>query len=183
MNLKNLLKQKKFQYKIALKLPHDIDRMDNTDIINNYNLNRIKSRIPEYFSVCFNYALNNPDILDLETAFECTLYNYIPVHIADARAGDMVTFHRIEPETRGLRIPNERTIEHFAIISGINIDKNILNIRSKFGQGGIFEGRIDELPVFYGNHFVIWRKQNKTSPTTKMDYVKEKTVSFLAIDK
>lgn len=178
MNIKTLIRQKKFQYPILLKLPETVDKMDNTDIINNFNLNRIKSRIPEYFSVCFNYALHNNDIQDLETAFKYTLYNYTPVHIQDATAGDIITFHRIEPDKRELRIPNERTIEHFAIISYIDIDKNILNIKSKFGQCGIFEGKIDELPVFYGNTFVIWRKKNKNSPTTKLQNVKKKIDSL-----
>jgi hypothetical protein len=178
LNLKKLIRQKKFQYKITLRLPEAINNMDDTDIVNNYKLNRIKSKIPVYYEVCFNYALQSTDILDLETAFEYTLYNYTPVHLAEARQGDLVTFHRIEQETRGLQIPNDRTIEHFAIISGIDIGKNILNIKSKFGSCGIFEGNIEDLPKFYGNHFVIWRKKKRTSPTEKSNSVKEKIGSF-----
>jgi hypothetical protein len=178
LNLKRLTRQKKYQYRIALQLPDAINNMNDTDIVNNYKLNRIKSRIPSYFEVCFNYALKTTDILDLETAFEYTIYNYTPVHVAEARAGDIVTFHKIEPETRGLRIPNERTIEHFAVISGIDIEKNILNIRSKWGSCGIFEGSIEDLPEFFGNQFVIWRRKKRNSPTTKSNSVKEKIGSF-----
>ena len=41
-----------------------------------------------------------------------------------ARRGDIVSFHKIEKETRGLNKPCDLNCEHFAIISYIE-DKNI----------------------------------------------------------
>lgn len=163
LNLKTLSNKKTFKYPITLRLPDAINEMDDIDILNNYNVNKIRDN--KYcMYVCFNYALHNKNIMDLETAFEYTLYNYKPIELKDARVGDMITFHKIERQTRGLRIPNELNIEHLGIISDINIENNTLKIKSKWGDCGIFEGDIDLLPVFYGDTFVIWRKkQNKNN--------------------
>jgi hypothetical protein len=126
LNLKELQNKNTFKYPIELRLPETLNNMNDTDILNNYNLNKINSNRYRHF-VCYHYALRNTDIMELDDAYYHILENYNPVTLKNARKNDVITFHNIKSKRR---LPDTSNIEHFAIISEINIEANILNIKA-----------------------------------------------------
>ena len=126
---------------------------------------------------CYNYAFKTIHLDEVEEAFRVLLHDYIPILKKNARQGDIISFHNIrQNDGRIFKTPNDLNCNHFAVISGVHNGK--IKIKSKWGILGVFEGTISDLPRDYGNHFTIWRRQKKNSPTEKSKIVKEKIVSF-----
>ena len=176
------------KYSNKIKLVLDCDVLDKTqddfEVLDYYpQLKLIKSdryylkKYPHDHYFCYNFAFKNINLYEVEDAFRILLYDYIPVEKKNARQGDIISFHSIrQNDGRLFKTPNDLNCNHFAIISGIQNGK--INIKSKFGILGVFEGTIYDLPKSYGNCFAIWRRQNKNSPTEKSKIVREKIVSF-----
>lgn len=167
--------------KIQLKLDNDtIEKtIDDYEILDYFpQLKLIKNckyyfkKYPEYY-FCYNYIFDNPELSEVDEAFEILLYHFAPIEKQNARRGDIISFHNIRNDWRK---PDGLNCEHFAKIS--HIDKNDIKIISKWGIMGVFEGRVQDLPDGYGNTFVIWRRKNKNSPSRKINNVKEKIDSF-----
>jgi hypothetical protein len=95
----------------------------------------------------------------------------MPISKENAQQGDIISFHKIK---KSFSRPDGWNCEHFAVISDVQNEK--INIKSKWGIMGVFEGNISELPETYGNVYVIWRRKNKNSPTEKLNSVKDTTV-------
>lgn len=110
---------------------------------------------------------------EVEEAFRILIHDYIPIEKKNARLGDIISFHSIRQNNgRIFKTPNDLNCNHYAIISGIKDGK--INIKSKFGILGVFEGSISDLPTSYGNCYTIWSKKNKISPTKKSKMLRKK---------
>lgn len=165
----------KYSNKITLKLNNcTIEKTRNDfEILKHYpQLKLIKSdkyylKKYEDYHFCYNYTFKKSykKLYEVEDAFRILIYDYTPVEKKNARQGDIISFHNIrQNDGRLFKTPNDLNCNHFAIISGVQNGK--INIKSKFGILGVFEGSIHDLPKSYGNMYCIWRK-NKISPTTK----------------
>jgi hypothetical protein len=101
---------------------------------------------------CFNYALKNYNIPFLEDSYEFLVRKYESIPKSKAKKGDIITIHN-----SWLII--DYTLCHLAIIKKLNRDLNSIIIRSKWGELGIYEGKLEDLPEIYGHRVVIWRKR------------------------
>lgn len=174
----------KYTNKISLIL--DNDKLEQTkadnDILSLYpQLKLVKDSVYyalkyEDYYFCFNYAFNDNNIQEVEDGFKKLIYEYEPVEKLQANKGDIISFHKLNKYNN---IPDGYNCEHFAIIS--SIDKENINIKSKWGIMGVFSGSIKDLPNTYGNFYIIWKK--KKSPTEKKINVKNETVSFSVLTK
>lgn len=105
---------------------------------------------------CFNYALPDYPLYCVEDGFDVLTDNYINIKLSEAKRGDIISMHLLEDETDRI---GDWNCKHFAkIIRTASRVDNII-IRSKWGQLGIYEGKLSELPEFYGNNILIWRKK------------------------
>jgi hypothetical protein len=175
------------KYSNKIKLVLDCDVLDKTtddfEVLDYYPQLKL-IRTGEYYAekyqdyyFCYNYAFKTIHLDEVEEAFRILIHDYIPVEKKNARQGDIISFHSIrQNDGRIFKTPNDLNCNHFAVISGVQDGK--INIKSKFGILGVFEGTIYDLPESYGNNFCIWRKQNKKSSTEKNKSVKNETVSF-----
>ena len=176
------------KYSNKIKLVLDCDVLDKTqddfEILDFYpQLKLIKSDkyyIKKYgdYHFCYNYAFKKcyKELYEVEEAFWILIHDYIPVEKKNAKQGDIISFHSIrQNDGRLFKTPNDLNCNHFAIISGVQNGK--INIKSKFGILGVFEGTIYDLPKSYGNTCVFWRK-NKKSSTEKINSVNNETVRF-----
>jgi hypothetical protein len=123
------------KYSNKIKLVLDCDVLDKTqddfEILDYYpQLKLIKSdkyyfkKYPNEYYFCYNYAFKTIHLDEVEEAFRILIHNYTPVEKKNARRGDIISFHKIEQYTRGLKTPNDLNCNHFAIISGIQDRKN-----------------------------------------------------------
>lgn len=140
-------------YPVTLKI---IDRDENCDdeiLANNPQLENSIIRYGNFDDdndgCCFNYALNNDDLIYCEDAFDIIKGDYNKVNILEAQEGDIVVYFNdcFEPK-------------HFAVIQ--KTDGTIKNtiIRSKWGCFGVYETTIEEVPELYGYYCQIWRKKS-----------------------
>jgi hypothetical protein len=156
------------KYSNKIKLVLDCEVLDKTqddfEVLDYYpQLRLIKSDkyyLQKYndYHFCYNYAFKKSykTLCEVEDAFKILLYEYTPIEKKNARQGDIISFHNVK---KSFSRPDSLNCEHFAIISGVQDGK--INIKSKFGILGVFEGTIYDLPKSYGNCFVIWRKNNE----------------------
>lgn len=107
--------------------------------------------------MCFNYATKN---YNLEYCEDCLSYikeRYIQIDISEIKRGDIViiydNFNLYDNE------PHEGTVNHFAVIIQASDDISNIIIRSKWGECGIFEGRLIDLPADYGGRVCFYRKK------------------------
>jgi len=103
---------------------------------------------------CFNYATKN---YKLEYSDDCLFYikkNYKEISIKDLKINDIIAFFNC----KHIKYCNSETVEHFAKVVKIGTSINDLIIRSKWGDCGIYEGAIDDLPCYYGNKVKFYRK-------------------------
>jgi len=176
------------KYSNKIKLVLDCDVLDKTqddfEILDFYPQLKLIKSDKYYFKkygdyhFCYNYAFKKcyKELYEVEEAFWILIHDYIPVEKKNAKQGDIISFHSIrQNDGRLFKTPNDLNCNHFAIISGVQNGK--INIKSKFGILGVFEGTIYDLPKSYGNTCVFWRK-NKNSPTEKNKSVKNETVRF-----
>lgn len=164
--------------KIQLKLNTDIidGTVDDSDVIYHYpQLKWIKSwkyylhKYPDDYYFCYNYVFKDILLNEIDEAYEKLSDEYIPILKENARKGDIISFHKIDLKEKDYyeKQPSSMNCEHFAIISNIFILKNeqnkikkiYINIKSKWGVMGVFEGDISDLPKSYGNKYLIWRKK------------------------
>jgi len=118
----------------------------------NTNLKLIKGRV-ESKGNCFNYVTKNYYLECCEDAMEYINLNYKEINIADIKIGNIIAFFDSYSKCE------EISIQHFGKI--IRTDNTISGtiIRSKWGQGGIFEGNINDLPDIYGDKVKFYRKK------------------------
>ena len=102
---------------------------------------------------CFNYATKNYYLEFCEDSMEYINLNYKEVDIANIKIGNIIAFFNSYSKCE------EISIQHFGKI--IRTDNTISGtiIRSKWGQGGIFEGNINDLPDIYGDKVKFYRKK------------------------
>jgi len=113
---------------------------------------------------CFNYATKNYYLEFCEDALEYINSNYKEVDIADIKIRDIIVFF----EDWNDEICNEDNIQHFAKI--VRTDNTISGtiIRSKWGQDGIFEGNINDLPDIYGDTVKFYTKKTLKSSLKRL---------------
>jgi len=103
---------------------------------------------------CFNYALNDySDILSFyETIFEFVKDHYKHINLDSITIGDLVTIH---DDTA----PSEYNVQHYAKI--IKTDNTLEGtiIRSKWGELGIWQGKLEDIPDIYGDVCLFWRRK------------------------
>lgn len=124
--------------------------------INNGKCIKNSEEFPYYF-VCFNFALNNKNILSCEQALTELECNYTQVSIKEAKQDDIISYH----EDTGMIYRNQKPmyrVNHFAIITETDGTIEGTIIESKWGSDGVFKSTIDNVPDTYGNIIGIWRK-------------------------
>lgn len=105
-------------------------------------------------SVCFDYALDkNFDCID--DAFYELEQEYKRITLSQAKEGDIITYHG----TKYLNKCNLTNIRHFAIIKRINKRIENIIIKSKWGRWGVYECKVNEVPMAYGENIAIWSKK------------------------
>ena len=102
---------------------------------------------------CFNYATKNYYLEFCEDSMEYINLNYKEVDIANIKIGNIIAFFNSYSKCE------EISIQHFGKI--IKTDNTLSGtiIRSKWGQSGIFEGNINDLPDIYGDKVKFYRKK------------------------
>ena len=147
-------------YKVAPNI--DPDNVLNTDeeLITNYSNIKNLQMGKTSKGVCFNYALNNYDYDFEDYAFDTLYYGYIPIKLSEAKKGDIITYHNVNWNIgKNKKLCGGFNCVHFAVIE--KVGKTIQNtiIRSKWGELGIYETKINDVPNEYGNRILIWRKR------------------------
>lgn len=153
-----------------IKLKLDGEKIDETkddiDIIRLYpQLKLIKSydkycdKYPNGYIFCYNYALNDYHIEEIDEAYIRLWKNYKIITKNEAKKGDIISIHKIDYRQKDHyeRQPSSYNCRHYAIIHKI-VNGEII-IRSKWGICGVFEGTLEDLPKDYGNVYQIWRRQ------------------------
>ena len=140
----------KKQYDVSLLIPDRDENNDEEILMNNPHLNIIRKGNfdDDNDGCCFNYALDDYDLVYCEDAYDLITENYEQIYLEDAEEGDIAVYfdNLMEPK-------------HFAIIQ--KTDGTIKNtiIRSKWGCFGVYETNIEEVPQLYGCLCEIWRKR------------------------
>jgi len=104
--------------------------------------------------MCFNYATKNYNLEYCEDCLEYIKAKYKEVDISQLQKGDIAIFYDDMPV--GL---HEHTVQHFAIVIKASNNISDIIIRSKWGDMGIFEGRLIDLPSDYGDRVIFYRKK------------------------
>jgi len=142
------------RYKPEYKINPDIDFIEfnsNEEIINNFpQLKNI--RLLDNMEFCFNYALgiSFKDLGCIEDSVGILFDTYKRIKFKEIQKGDIVLFK------------DDFDYLHIGIIQEKGIDINNTIIRAKFGQLGIYEHKLKDTPLSYGNRIIFWRK-NKTT--------------------
>lgn len=132
--------------------------------INSKNVKCIESNKKySYEFVCFNFALNdiNNWLHSCEEAYEELEYKYKQIDIKQAKKGDIISYHEISDFKNKYEKPCPENALHFAVIKNIKGTLKSTIIESKWGNDGVFESTLEEVPDTYGNCIVIWRKKEE----------------------
>lgn len=105
---------------------------------------------------CPNYALTNDTIYLVQEGYEFLIDYYRAIPITEAKRGDIIVTHEVFDLTETLY---GETCLHFAKIQETDGTIQGTTIRSKWGSLGIYEGRLTNLPVMYGNVLEVWTKK------------------------
>ena len=86
----------------------------------------------------------------------------MPIKLSQARKGDIITYHNTNyNNSKFPTLCKGFNCVHFAVIE--KVGKTVKNtiIRSKWGELGIYETKINDVPSEYGNRIIIWRKKGE----------------------
>ena len=127
--------------------------------INSKNVKFVDSH-KNHDGVCFNYALEDKHgfIGSCEEAYTKLKKEYKQINISKAKKGDIISYHEIGEESFYGNDVHEYNALHFAIIKKTKGTLNSTIIKSKWGNDGVFETNLYDIPDCYGNAIVIWRK-------------------------
>ena len=136
----------------------DVCCLSNKDL-EVYNLKCVNDskEFPNDF-VCFNFAFNDYNIESCEEALLELECNYNQIDIEKAIKGDIISYH----EDTGMICRNRKPIyrpNHFAIINETDGTIRGTIIKSKWGTDKVFQGRINNIPEYYGEIIAIWNKK------------------------
>jgi hypothetical protein len=122
---------------------------DPTDKFIRQNFKEYKQIYNKNFSnrhnYCFNYALNTTKLLFVEDTIEYLFDNYKTISRKNIKINDIIAF------------ADEYDFLHFAKVSGTD---NMIMVRSKLGQMGIYEHNIEDTPIICGDRYIIFRKRS-----------------------
>jgi len=147
-----------FYETIRPTIDHELLELSNYDEkdIKRYcpNLNLITSEHKVKSGYCYNYALNNYKLCDIDENYDYLKSNYKKIQLHLIKKGDIAVFYDGD-------INDCYNIQHYAKIMKTNNTLPGTIIRSKWGRLGIWQGNIEDIPNIYGNKIVFWRKINK----------------------
>ena len=146
----------------GVKLSNDYMGYDTDEevISSNSNLKLLQSGHPAFGygghePLCYNYALHNYTIDDIDDAFDYLISKYKVIKISEAKKGDIVTYHY-----KGYKnICNTDNIAHFAKIENCSGTIKSTIITSKWGRYGVYASSLEDVPKNYGANIQIWRKK------------------------
>lgn len=146
-------KKLKYQYIINNSISkEDFDFCNsNEDIIKLFNEQLRNIKNIENSQYCFNYALNNTWINNIEQGIGIVFDKYSLLNFRKIKKGDIVLFR------------DDFDYLHIAKISKKAKNINDTIIIGKFGSLGIYEHRLIDTPLSYGNYISFWRKKKRVN--------------------
>ncbi len=136
--------------------PIRLNKTINSETESETRTNKVVKYIRQGKGMCFNYALKNQDLCYTEDGFQLLEVEYKRIKIEKAKKGDIITIHDVDKKYDEYLV---YTCQHFVIIKEIKKHLRNIIIRSKWGGWAIYEGKLKDLPIIYGNTILIWRKR------------------------
>lgn len=129
-------------------------KSENVKLINN-------SKEFGWDEVCFNYALglDRNFIGSCANAYDILKNEYEQINIGRAKKGDIISYHIRWYTSRRAEKNSRDNAVHFAIIKKTKGTLKSTIIKSKWGNDGVFETNLYDVPDSYGNVILIWRKK------------------------
>ena len=97
-------------------------------------------------SFCFNYALKTSKLLFCEDTAEYLFDNYKKISLKNLQVKDVIAF------------ADDCNFLHFAVVFKTGKTVNDIIVRSKFGHLNIYEHKLIDTPINFGDRFIIFRK-------------------------
>jgi len=143
-------------YPITLDEDYGGAVFDYQHLLVNPNLKLLKKGSCDWFDikepVCYDYALGK-EFDDIFEPFWILRKKYKRILLSLARRGDIITYHSEKNKS------NVNNVQHFAVIHKTAKHIKDVIIRSKWARCGVYECKTNEVPEYYGNHIIIWRKK------------------------
>jgi len=141
------------KYEVELLLKDNQETSDE-EYINNYPqlenslIRKGKKKFGHNDEMCFNYALDNPNIDYCEEAYEILEDYYKQIENKDIKENDIVVY-----------FDEDNDAKHFAKVYETDGTIKGTIIRSKWGQLGVYETILLGIPTIYGCYIEIWREK------------------------